>query len=224
MEIRRVHLRLDQIGVARARLELPGMGQQFVGRRRQHRPTVLHQPSLRHQPRVDVEQPADRVPRQAIHPPSLHDACARGRREGRRVHPGVCQQPIHGLQKAPALVIGDDRLVHRHQVRRVAGRDLRRQLRIARPRNKVHLQPDVGVLCLEAVEQRRQDTAFAVGRRHIGAPRIGRPALPEKALHHDLGAVVGRCAARQKQQHGQPALHRAAAPAIACTICFWNRI
>ena len=88
-------------------------------------------------------------------------------------------------------------------------------------------RPDVnvGVLGIEAVDQRRDDAALALGVGDVGAAAIFRAAFAEETLQVDVGAVVWLGAAAERQRHQQrrrEPLHRTAAPAIARTICFWK--
>ena len=57
---------LDEIGLARALLELARLRDQFRRRVRQDRLAAAHQPRLGEQGGVDVKQPAVRVPRQGV--------------------------------------------------------------------------------------------------------------------------------------------------------------
>ncbi|MNL51203.1 hypothetical protein D3C87_1742820 [compost metagenome] len=116
--------------------------------------------------------------------------------------------------------------MHGHQVGRIAGRELGRQLIVARPGGDVDLQPDVRVLALELVQQAGDDLALAVG---IARPGPGRAALAEDPLDGDLGDV-GLLGAAEQAERGDgregevgQALHRTAAPDTARTMYFWKK-
>lgn len=114
--------------------------------------------------------------------------------------------------------------LHRHQIGRIARRDLRGKTRIAGPGDDVDLEPYFGVFRLEAVDHRRQDAAFGLGLGNVDTRAIDRASFAEKALDDGRGAAVALPAGGQQQggeQHDRP-LHRTAAPAMARTICFWN--
>ena len=112
-----------------------------------------------------------------------------------------------------------------YKVRRIARRDLGRQLRISRPGNDVDVDMQVGVLGIEAVDHRGDDPALTLGLGDVHAAAIFGAAFAEEALQVDVRLAVVLTAA-SKGQSGkdseQRALHRIAVPAIARTICFWK--
>jgi hypothetical protein len=85
--------------------------------------------------------------------------------------------------------------------------------------------PGVGV---ELVDHRRDDPALALHLRHVGGAAILRAAFAEEALQVDFGPlVIAAARAAPGDQHHQDQeqpLHRTAVPAMAPTICFWNRM
>ena len=83
----------------------------------------------------------------------------------------------------------------------------------------------VGIFGVEAVDQRRDDSAFAFGLRDVDAAAIFGAAFAEEALQVDVRLVVGRSAAAEREhceQCERSPLHHTAVPAIARTICFWK--
>ena len=216
---------LDQIGLARALLELPRLLQKLVSRRGQHRLAAAHQPGLREQSGVDVKQAAMRVPRKAVR--MAVDGHARARRVGevRLANASLPQVIVDRLDQPLGGIIGDDTLMHRHEVGRIARRHLRGQLRISRPGDDIDVDMQVGIFRVEAVDHRGDDSALALGLGDVDAAAIFGAALAEETLQIDVRLAVAPCAAAErqgKQQRCNHALHRTAVPAMARTICFWK--
>ena len=96
---------------------------------------------------------------------------------------------------------------------------------VALAQDVFHVDVDVRILGVEAVDHRCDDPALSFGRSNVGFPAIFGAAFAEEALEIDVGLVVGlgTTAEREREQQcGGGASHRTAVPAIARTICFWK--
>src|SRR5262249_31117353 len=114
---------------------------------------------------------------------------------------------------------------HRHQVRRIAGSELRRELIVAGPGDDIDVDADVGVLGVELVHQRGHDAAFAVGPRRLVDRAVLRAAFAEKTLDRDRRDIALRRARQKRQNREQKErapFHRTAAPDTARTMYFWK--